>query len=499
QTTKSGHLYLFERSNGKPIYPIEYRSYPPSDVPGEVAAKTQPFPTKPAPFSRQIMAEELLTRRTPEVHRWAQEKFRTFHGGNPFIPFRVDQETILFPGFDGGAEWGGPAFDPESGLFYVNANEMVWTSSLARNQTARTGRQLYLQHCANCHSDKLAGAPPQYPSLLKMGPKWDLAAVAKITREGAGRMPGFPILSPADVQAVSEYVLSGESKPIQPDEPAVVALDYRFTGYHKFLDPEGYPAVAPPWGTLNAINLNTGEYAWKIPLGEYPELAAKGLTNTGSENYGGPVVTAGGLLFLGATNYDRKFRAFDKSTGKLLWETTLPFSANAAPAVYSVGGRQFVAICAEGAKGRATDPKGSRLIAFALPQLGGLPQIFPEPTSSGTAGRGEIGAVVAQSKQSGEVPLNTCRNRQRISMSSWKTIIQMLNKPVAAARLPIISITSEDRPDSVSRARLCSATAQACFRWDQRCSATSRPFSSVWGRRRSSRPTSANVASAIAC
>lgn len=367
QTTKSGHVYVFERSNGKPLFPIETREYPPSDVPGEVAARTQPLPTKPAPFSRQVVTEELLTHRTPESHTWAVERFRTFHGGTSFVPFRVGQETLLFPGFDGGAEWGGPAFDPESGLLYVNANEMVWTSSLSKNEFVKSGRQLYLQNCANCHGDTLAGAPPQLPSLLKMGPRWDLAAVSRITREGAGRMPGFPNLSPADVKAVSEYVLSRESKEIQPDEAAVVTLDYRFTGYHKFLDPDGYPAIAPPWGTLNAIDLSTGEYAWKVPLGEYPELAAKGLKGTGSENYGGPVVTAGGLLFIGATNYDRKFRAFDKSSGELLWETTLPFSANATPSVYSVGGRQFVVICSEGSKGRPTDPKGSRLIAFALP------------------------------------------------------------------------------------------------------------------------------------
>jgi quinoprotein glucose dehydrogenase len=367
QTAKSGHVYVFERAGGKSLFPIEYREYPPSDVPGEVAATTQPLPTKPAPFARQVVTEEMLTHRRPEARRWALERFRTFHGGTPFVPFRVGQETIIFPGFDGGAEWGGPAFDPESGLLYVNANEMVWTSSLAKNQFAKTGRQLYLQHCANCHGDTLAGAPPQMPPLLKLGPKWDLAAISKITREGAGRMPGFPNLAADEVKAVSEYVLSGESKEIQPDEAAVVQLDYRFTGYKKFLDPDGYPAVAPPWGTLNAIDLSTGEYAWKVPLGEYPELAAKGMKDTGSENYGGPVVTAGGLLFIAATNYDRKFRAFDKSTGKLLWETTLPFSANATPAVYSVGGRQFVVICAEGSKGRPNDPKGSRLIAFALP------------------------------------------------------------------------------------------------------------------------------------
>ena len=367
QATKSGHLYLFERKNGKPLFPIKYQRYPASDVPGEVAAKTQPFPSKPAPFSRQVLTEDMLTTRTPEVRKWAVDKFRTFHGGTPFVPFRVGQETIIFPGFDGGAEWGGQAFDPETQLYYVNANEMVWTSSLAKSETPRSARQLYLRHCASCHSDNLAGSPPQLPSLLKMGPKWDLAAIIKITRQGAGRMPAFPTMTDEEVRAVSEYVLSGESKEIQSDEAAAVTLDYRFTGYHKFLDPEGYPAFAPPWGTLNAIDLNTGEYTWRIPFGEYPELAAKGMKDTGSENYGGPVVTAGGLVFIAATNYDRKFRAFDKSTGKLLWETTLPYSANATPAVYSVGGRQFVVVYAEGSKGRKDDPKGGKYIAFALP------------------------------------------------------------------------------------------------------------------------------------
>jgi quinoprotein glucose dehydrogenase len=368
QTTKSGYVYLFERDHGKPLFPIKYRPYEPSSVPGEVAAKTQPLPLKPAPFARQALTEDILTNRTPEAHRWAVEHFRTFHGGTQFVPFRVDQETIIFPGFDGGGEWGGPAFDPETGLLYVNANEMAWTSHLVKNDAEKSARQLYLQNCANCHGDTLVGSPPQLPKLLNMGPKWDVAAISKITRQGAGRMPSYPNLSDAEIKAVAEYVLSGVSKPIEADEPAAVAQDYRFTGYRKFLDPDGYPAITPPWGTLNAINLNTGEFAWKIPFGEYPELAEKGLKDTGSESYGGPVVTAGGLVFIAATNYDRKLRAFDKSSGKLLWETTLPYSANATPAVYSVGGRQFVVVNAEGSKGRPNDPKGGKYIAFALPQ-----------------------------------------------------------------------------------------------------------------------------------
>ena len=167
--------------------------------------------------------------------------------------------------------------------------------------------------------------------------------------------------------ALVEFLQSGVSKELETSAPAPVPMPFRFTGYKKFLDPDGYPAVAPPWGTLNAINLNTGEYAWKIPLGVYPELAGKGMNQTGSENYGGPIVTAGGLLFIAATNFDKKFRAFDKTTGELLWETTLPFSGNATPATYEVSGRQYVVIAAGGGKDPRS-PSGGVYVAFALPQ-----------------------------------------------------------------------------------------------------------------------------------
>jgi quinoprotein glucose dehydrogenase len=180
-------------------------------------------------------------------------------------------------------------------------------------------------------------------------------------------MPAFPSLPQPEVDAAVQYLMSGENKELANDAVSVRHPRYLFTGYKRFLDPNGYPAIAPPWGTLNAINLNTGAYAWKIPLGEYPELADSGFKNTGSENYGGPIVTAGGLVFIGATNYDRKFRAFDKLTGKLLWETLLPMAGNATPATYEVGGRQFVVIYATGGKGRANDPKGGIYMAFALP------------------------------------------------------------------------------------------------------------------------------------
>jgi quinoprotein glucose dehydrogenase len=178
-------------------------------------------------------------------------------------------------------------------------------------------------------------------------------------------MPGFPNLTAAEISALVKFVSQGENKELSSGQPAPPLMRYRFSGYTRFLDPDRYPAIAPPWGTLNAINLNTGEYAWKVPLGEYPDLAANGMTNTGSENYGGPIVTAGGLLFIGATNYDKKFRAFDKSTGELLWETTLPFSGNATPITYKVDGRQYVVIAAGGGKDLKS-PSGGVYVAFAL-------------------------------------------------------------------------------------------------------------------------------------
>jgi quinoprotein glucose dehydrogenase len=214
----------------------------------------------------------------------------------------------------------------------------------------------------------MAGAPPSIPPLMNLQGKRTADQISALIVQGAGRMPSFPSLKPADVGAVAQYVLSGESKELESTGAPVVGPKYRFTGYHKFLDPDGYPAVKPPWGTLNAINLNTGDYAWKIPLGEYPELAAKGLKDTGTENYGGPVVTAGGLVFIAATNFDRKFRAFDKKTGKLLWETVLPLSGNATPVTYEVGGNQYVVIYATGGKSGRGKPSGGIYVAFALPE-----------------------------------------------------------------------------------------------------------------------------------
>jgi quinoprotein glucose dehydrogenase len=368
QATKQGWIYLFDRANGKPLFPIEYRHYPASDVAGEVTAQTQPLPTRPAPFARQQLTEDLLTTRTPAAHAWALEQFRKLRSGGQFMPLTVGQETVVFPGFDGGAEWGGQAFDPETGLYYVNANDLAWTGGLAEtNAGSNSARRTYQTNCANCHGDDRAGAPPQIPALTSLGGRKSPQEIGAVIRQGAGRMPSFPNLSAADVTAVTQYILNGENKELAPVGTSGAAAGYRFTGYHRFLDPDGYPAVQPPWGTLSAINLNTGEYAWKVPLGEYPALVAQGIKDTGSENYGGPIVTAGGLVFIAATNFDRKFRAFDKSTGALLWESTLPFSGNATPITYELGGRQYVVIYATGGKAPRGGPTGGAYVAYALP------------------------------------------------------------------------------------------------------------------------------------
>ncbi len=380
QNTKQGFVFLFDRSNGKPIFPLDCREYPASDVPGETAAQQQCLPTKPAPYARQRLTEDLLTNRTPQMHQWALDRFRTFRSEGQFVPFTTAKETVIFPGLDGGAEWGGQAVDPDTGIMYVNANDIAWTGRLAKTTPEEAQRNspkgTYTSQCSVCHGEKMAGSPPAIPSLLEARQRLSSDQIASTIKNGKGRMPGFGNLSDEQITALVSYVVSGgtsiqlennESKEVISAGPLLPVMPYHFTGYLRFYDPDGYPAVAPPWGTLNAINLNTGEYVWKHPFGEYPELAAQGMKSTGTENYGGPLVTAGGLLFIGATNYDKKFHAFDKATGKLLWETTLPFAGNATPITYQVKGRQYVVIAAGGGKDLKSK-SGGVYVAFAVPK-----------------------------------------------------------------------------------------------------------------------------------
>jgi quinoprotein glucose dehydrogenase len=370
QTSKQGWVYLFNRVDGQPLFPLEFKRYPASTVPGEVAAQMQQLPIMPPPYARQQLTEKMLTNRTPQAHAWAVKEFRALRSGGQFIPPAVDKLTLVFPGFDGGAEWGGPAVDPETGIIYVNANEMAWYSGLAENKPQReSGTTLYQSQCSICHGDDRKGSPPAFPSLVDIGKTLTSEQIRNTILKGQGRMPSFPQFSGDQLDALIKYLRTGVDDKTELSSAGGALAEtekYRFTGYKKFLDPDGYPAISPPWGTLNAINLNTGKYIWKIPFGEYPELAAKGMKNTGSENYGGPVVTAGGLLFIGATNFDKQMHAFDKTTGKLLWQATLPFAGNATPATYEVNGRQYVVIAAGGKDSRL--PTGGVYVAFALPR-----------------------------------------------------------------------------------------------------------------------------------
>jgi quinoprotein glucose dehydrogenase len=359
QITKYGYVYVLDRRTGAPLFPVEMRKVPPSPMDGERLSERQPYPVKPPAFTRQGLTEEMLTRRTPEAHAAVLAQFRKYSTGF-FAPPSLDG-TIIFPGVDGGAEWGGAAFDPASGLLYVNANEMPWIVKLIPNNDT----SLYNSKCATCHREDRKGSPAA-PSLEGVGDRQSRDALAAIIRQGTGRMPAFPDMGARNINDLVEFLITGVDKgkdPMLTSDPSW--LKYRSDGESIFLDPDGYPAITPPWGTLNAIDLNAGTLRWTIPFGEFPELAAKGLTNTGSDNYGGPIVTAGGLLFIGATNFDRKFHAYDKLTGRLLWETTLPFAGNATPSTYTLNGKQYIVIACGGGKNGA--PSGSTIVAFALP------------------------------------------------------------------------------------------------------------------------------------
>lgn len=369
QVTKQAYVYLFNRATGKPLFPIHEHPFPPSTVPGEKTSPTQPVPDAPAPFSRQQITADDLTNRTPEAHAWAVEQFSKMGSNGQFFPISVGKQTIIFPGLDGGGEWSGPAIDPRSDTLFVGSTEMAWLGGLSPVKPGDTrGERIYSQQCAICHGVNHAGSPPAVPSLVDVEKRLGKETVIATIHNGKGRMPSFPNLDDAKIAAILDYLRAPAAADTGKETSAASSTpDYTFTGYRKFLDPEGYPAISPPWGTLNALDLKTGKYLWQIRLGEYPELVAKGMKDTGSELYGGPIVTAGGVLFIGATVYDRKFHAFDTRNGKLLWETTLPFAGIATPSTYMVDGRQYVVIASSGGR----DPKGpvgGEYIAFALPR-----------------------------------------------------------------------------------------------------------------------------------
>ncbi len=367
QISKQSYIYVFDRVTGKPLFPIHELPYPASNVPGEVTSPTQPMPDTPAPFGRQRVTEDMLTNRTPAAHEWAVNQFRNMQSDGQFLPFTIGKLTVVMPGFDGGGEWSGPALDPASDVLYVGSSEMPWLGALAsKSNGGSAGAHIYQSQCAVCHGIDRAGSPPAFPSLVNLRDRLSETEIIERISGGKGRMPAFPNLNGPDLDALLGYLEVSDKISQAPEIPESTKQEYVFSGYRKFTDPDGYPAITPPWGTLNAIDLKTGKCLWKISLGEYPELAQQGMKNTGSELYGGPIVTAGGVLFIGATVFDRKFHAFDTRTGKLLWETLLPYSGNATPATYMVDGRQYVVIAASGARD-PKGPKGGAYVAFALP------------------------------------------------------------------------------------------------------------------------------------
>ncbi|MGN6494354.1 MAG: outer membrane protein assembly factor BamB family protein [Agriterribacter sp.] len=376
QTTKTGFVFVLERETGKPLFPIEEKAVLTSTaIRGEKLSPTQPFPVIPRPFARQkLTAGDLNTMVSDSAE--IRQRFSLYRSEGIFTP-PTTSGTIILPGYDGGGEWGGPAVDPGTNILYVNANEMAWILSLVElkpqglpfNTQLDAGKSLYSIHCMGCHGPERLGTG-NYPSIIGAEKKYTPAKFRELLSSGRRMMPGFNHLTRHEKNAIASFILDLKAEQPQKytgritDPPVQAKPAYGFTGYVKFLSKEGYPAISPPWGTLNAIDLNTGEYVWKIPLGEYEELKQKGIPATGRENYGGSVVTAGGLIFIAATA-DGKFRAINKSNGKILFETTLPAPGVATPSVYMVNGKQYVVIACGGSKWGGTN--GDAYVAFALP------------------------------------------------------------------------------------------------------------------------------------
>ena len=378
QTTKNGQIFVFERENGKPFFPIIETKVPTnSDLEGEKPWPTQPIPSLPEPFSRQTLTKsEINPYLDGEERTWVEEKMATLRYGHAFVlPGKTP--SLIYPGFDGGGEWGGSAVDPQEDILWVNSNEMPWIMEMkavkkreVKKETIyAAGKRLFEEQCAVCHGENKKGLGNN-PSLENITSRYNQLTLTTLLNSGRRMMPSFKRLPDAEKEAIASYLLAlpnGKQAYVERDKRKETAYDkvpYKMAGYNKFLTPKGNPAISPPWGSLNAINLKTGKLLWKVPLGEYPELKKKGVPPTGTENYGGPVVTAGGLVFIAGTP-DKMLRAFNKMNGKLVWSYELPFAAFATPAMYKIGDKQFITIACGGGKLKTTS--GDAYVTFAIP------------------------------------------------------------------------------------------------------------------------------------
>lgn len=371
QLTKMGYMFVLDRETGEPIFEVEEIPVPASDVPGEEAWPTQPMPVKPPPLVRQGFTENDLNDLTPEYLEKAKAVFANFGPAPIFQPFST-RGHVLMPGMSGGMEYHGGSFDASTGMFYVNVNE---STNLVRLEAVTTvedltgltdfekGKLLYQLNCSPCHGLELQGSPPAIPA-LSASTKTDAELIAAI-KQGKGAMPSFGSLSGEQLKGVLAYLRQPDGKALDLAGREMKTV-YLLNGYVRFIDEKGIPLYSPPWGSLAAVDLNEGSVKWKVPLGEYPELAAKGIRNTGTRNFGGAAATAGGVVFVGATA-DEKFRAFDTETGEILWEYQLPYGGYATPSIYEIEGKQYVVICAAGGRKVGT-PSGDAIIAFALPE-----------------------------------------------------------------------------------------------------------------------------------
>ena len=377
QTTKTGFVFVLNRETGAPIFPVkEVPVNTTTTLENEKLWPTQPMPILPKPLVRQSFdTNDLNNLVDAKTYAVIKNTFLQYGPSKIFTPPSV-KGTIVLPGYDGGAEWGGPAFDPETQLLYVNTNEMPWLLNMVENKKNQqllntnfdVGKAVYMQNCMKCHGPEKQGGG-NYPSLMGVEKKYTASSFAQLVTTGRRMMPGNNVLTPQEKNALASYVLNlktvkdqqfvGKTSATLP----VQKTSYGFTGYNKFLTTDGYPAIRPPWGSLTAIDLKTGSHVWKIPFGEFEALKAKGIAATGRENYGGPVVTKGGLLFIGASA-DGKFRIINKRTGKILREIDLPAPGVATPSVYAINGKQYVVIACGGSKwgGKSSDA----YIAFTL-------------------------------------------------------------------------------------------------------------------------------------